>query len=360
MGALERNDIWEKCKIPDGKKTVGCKWVFSIKRRPDVSIERYKVWLVAKGYTQTYGVDYDETFSPVAKMNTIRALLSVATNRDWPLHQFDVTNAFLHGELKREVYMEAPPGFSEGFKKREGCRIKKTLYGLKQSPIVWFGRFKEAMTKYGFKQSNSDHTLFLKRRENKITCLIIYVDDMIITGDDTEEIERLKGSLFQEFEMKDLGNLKYFLGIEVLCSDGGFFLRQKKYILDILAEMGLIDCKPADTPTLVNHGLQISEEAELANQGQYQRLVGKLIYLSHTRPDIAYVMGIVSQFMHRPQRDHYEAALRIVKYLKGITGHAIMFRKSEHRGVYGFTIGQVIQLIENQRLDTSQSLKVIW
>ncbi|XP_047966014.1 uncharacterized mitochondrial protein AtMg00810-like [Salvia hispanica] len=160
---------------------------------------------------------------------------------------------------------------------------------------------------------------------------------MIITGDDTKEIERLKGSLFQEFEMKDLGNLKYFLGIEVLRSEGGIFLRQKKYILDILAETGLLDCKPVDTPILVNHGLQILEGAEPANQGKYQRLVGKLIYLSHTRPNIAYTVGIVSQFMHKPQKHHYEAALRIVKYLKGTVGHGIMFKKNEQRGIYGYT-----------------------
>lgn len=132
------------------------------------------------------------------------------------------------------------------------------------------------MTKYGFRQSNWNHMLFLKKRDDKITCLVTYVDDMIFTGDNTEEIERLKGSLFQEFEMKDLGNLKYFLGIEVLRSEGGIFLRQKKYILDIMVETGLIDCKPADTPILVNHGLQILDEAELADQGKYQRLVGKL------------------------------------------------------------------------------------
>lgn len=233
--------------------------------------------------------------------------------------------------------MEAPPGFRDGFGKGEGCRLKKTLYGLKQSPRVWFGRFSEAMTKNGFKQSNSDHTLFLKRRGNLITCLIIYVDDMIITGDDVEEIDRLKKNLFQEFEMKDLGNLKYFLGIEVLRSEGGIFLRQKKYTLDILAETGLLDCKPVETPMLVNHGLQISEEAEPTEQGRYQRLVGKLIYLSHTRPDIAYAVGIVSQFMHRPQKDHYEVALRIVKYLKGTAGHGVVFRKNGQRGVYGYT-----------------------
>ncbi|XP_042005728.1 uncharacterized mitochondrial protein AtMg00810-like [Salvia splendens] len=160
---------------------------------------------------------------------------------------------------------------------------------------------------------------------------------MTITGDDTEKIKRLNGSLFHEFEMKDLGNLKYFLGIKMLRSEGGIFLRQKKYVLDILVETGLIDCKPVDTSILVNHGLQISDEAELADQGKYQCLVGKLIYLSHTRLDIAYAVGTVSQFMHRPQKDHYVAALRIVRYLKGTAEHGIMFKKNEHRGIYGFT-----------------------
>ena len=160
------------------------------------------------------------------------------------------------------------------------------------------------MFKHGFQQNHSDHTLFTKRRDNKVTCLIIYVDDMIITGDDVEEIQRLKENLFREFEMKDPGALKYFLGIEVLRSRHGIFLRQKKYVLDLLTETGLLECKPADTPMVPNHGLKIEEGAELADKERYQRLVGKLIYLSHTRPDITYAVGIVSQFMHQPQANH--------------------------------------------------------
>ena len=156
------------------------------------------------------------------------------------------------------------------------------------------------MKKYDYRQSNSDHTLFLKKKNGKITCLIFYVDDMIITGDDEEEIGELRKNLFKEFEMKDLGLLKYFLGIEVLRSDRGIFINQRKYILDLLAEVGMIDCKPADTPMIQNHGLQIVEEAKLTDRGRYQRLVGKLIYLSHTRPNIAYAVGIVCQFMHSP------------------------------------------------------------
>nr|GEX14744.1 putative ribonuclease H-like domain-containing protein [Tanacetum cinerariifolium] len=151
-----------------------------------------------------------------AKIDTIRVLFSIAINKGWPLHQFDVTNAFLHGELKDEVYMDPPLAFVESSNPREVCHLKKSLYGLKQSPRAWFGRFTLAMTKYGFKQSNSNHTLFLKRKGKLITCLIIYVNDMISTGNDEEEITRLRTNLFKEFEMKDLGRLKYFLGIEVL------------------------------------------------------------------------------------------------------------------------------------------------
>uniref|UniRef100_A0A803ND66 Reverse transcriptase Ty1/copia-type domain-containing protein n=1 Tax=Chenopodium quinoa TaxID=63459 RepID=A0A803ND66_CHEQI len=175
---------------------------------------------------------------------------------------------------------------------------------------------KPVMKKFKYKQSNSDHTLFFKRKGELTTCLIIYVDDMIITGDDIEEIEQLKGKLFQEFEMKDLGNLKYFLGIEVLRSKGGIFISQRKYILDFLTETGMINCKPADTPMIMNHGLQIIEGSELVNQTRYQRLVGKLIYLSHTQPDLAYVVGVVSRFMHKPQKQHLEAVYRILRYLK--------------------------------------------
>nr|GEZ48146.1 ribonuclease H-like domain-containing protein [Tanacetum cinerariifolium] len=195
--------------------------------------------------------------------------VSVA-NKGWPLHQFDVKNAFLHGELKKEVYMEAPHGFTNKFGEREVCLLKKSLYGLKQSPRAWFGRFTLAMKNYSFKQSNSDHTLFLKQRGNLITCLIIYVDDMIVTGDDKEEITKLKKYLFTEFEMKDLGRLKYFLRIEVLRSKQGIFMCQKRYILDLLAETGMIDCKPADTPMIVNQKLHMEEKAELANKGKYQ------------------------------------------------------------------------------------------
>ena len=153
ISALNKNETWEKCELPRGKKTVGCRWVYTIKYLTDGTIERYKARLVAQGYTQTYGVDYSETFSPVAKIDTIWVLFSTAANKDWPLYQFDVKNAFLHGKIEEEVYMKAPPSFSSGFSPEERCKLKKALYALNQSPRAWFGRFTAAMTKFGYKQA---------------------------------------------------------------------------------------------------------------------------------------------------------------------------------------------------------------
>jgi hypothetical protein len=194
----------------------------------------------------------------VAKINIVRILLSLAVNFDWSLHQFDVKNAFLHGNLQEEVYMELPPGCQlqvEGSK--QVCKLRKSLYGLKQSPRAWFGRFTNSMKAFGYQQSSSDHTLFIKHKEGKLTILIIYVDDMIVTGNDSVEKESLQTYLSREFEMKDLGPLKYFLGIEVLRSRHGILLSQRKYTIDLLNKVSMLACKPSDTPAAENVKLSV-------------------------------------------------------------------------------------------------------
>ncbi|KAK0581627.1 hypothetical protein LWI29_016112 [Acer saccharum] len=338
MKALQKNYTWEIVDLPKGKKAVGCRWVYTVKHKAGGSIEKYKARLVAKGYTQTYGVDYQETFAPVAKLNTVRVLLSLAANQEWPLKQLDVKNAFLHGELSEEVYMDLPPGLDSNTGKV--CKLKKALYGLKQSPRAWFGRLSTSMRKFGYQQSNSDHTLFFKRKGDKITMLIVYVDDMIVTGNDDLEMTNLQSHLATEFEMKDLGVLRYFLGIEVARSKHGIFLSQRKYVLDLLTETGMLASKPADTLMDQNHKLcecLDHPDQTPANKERYQRLVGKLIYLSHTRPDIAYAVSVVSQFMHAPTESHMDAVLRILRYLKGAPGRGLMFSKNEHLDIEGYT-----------------------
>ncbi|CAL2259305.1 unnamed protein product [Prunus armeniaca] len=318
-------------------KPIGCRWVFIVKYNVDGTVERYKARLVAKGFTQTYRVDYHDTFAHVAKMNTVRVLLSLAVNLDWTLRQFDVKNAFLHGELEEEVYMSLPPGYRVIGETGNMCKLKKALYGLKQSPRAWFGRFTTAMKMFGYRQANTDHTLFIKHRAGKVTLLIIYVDDMIVTGDDTVEIEELQKHLASEFEMKDLGSLKYFLGVEVTRSKHGLFLSQRKYVMDLLADTGMLNCKPADTPIVGNHKLGVYVDQVPTNRERYQRLVGRLIYLSLTRPDIAYAVSVASQFMHSPSEDHIAAVMRILSYLKSAPGRGLLFKKNGHLDMEGYT-----------------------
>lgn len=167
LKALNEKKTWDVVDMPKGKKLVGCKWIFSVKVGKNGIIERYKACLVARGYTQTYGIDYEQTFAPVAKLNSIRVLLSIAANLDWELHQMDVSNAFLNGTLEEEVYMKLPPGFEHKEKTGSVCKLKKALYGLKQSPRAWFTHFSKVMKNFGYCQGQVDHTLFVKESKNK-------------------------------------------------------------------------------------------------------------------------------------------------------------------------------------------------
>ncbi|KAL0303581.1 UNVERIFIED_CONTAM: Retrovirus-related Pol polyprotein from transposon RE1 [Sesamum radiatum] len=233
--------------------------------------------------------------------------------------------------------MTAPPGFEDEFG-TQVCILKKALYGLKQYPRAWFGRFTKVMLGMKYKQSQGDHTLFTKfSTGSKMAALIVYVGDIIVRGNDTEEMNQLKLKLAQEFEIKDLGKLKYFLSIEVARSKAGIFLSQRKHILDSLKETGMMGCKPIHTPIESNHKLSEAKDDEPVDKGRYQRLVGRLIYLSHTWPYIAYTVSIISQFMHNPKSVHLQAISRVLSYLKTTPGRGIMLSKNESRTIEAYT-----------------------
>ncbi|KAM2129542.1 hypothetical protein ACFX1R_009206 [Malus domestica] len=323
LAALEANCTWSLTPLPRGKTPIGCRWVYKIKHRSDGSIERYKARLVAKGYTQLEGVDFHDTFSPTAKMVTVRCLLALAASRQWSLHQLDVHNAFLHGDLHEEIYMTLPPGL-----RRQGenlvCRLSKSLYGLKQASRQWFAKFSEAIQSAGYVQSKSDYSLFTRKQGKSFTALLIYVDDILITGNDSSTIDALKQFLNGRFKIKDLGDLKYFLGIEVSRSKKGIFISQRKYALEILKDGGLLGARPVDFP--MEQNLKLSNNgAILKDPAKYRRLVGRLIYLTITRPDITYSVHVLSRFMHEPRTPHMEAALRILKYIKNTPGQGLFF-----------------------------------
>ena len=325
IDALEENGTWTIEDLPPGKRAIGSKWVYKIKHNADGTIERYKARLVALGNKQIEGVDYGETFAPVAKMETVRLFLEVAAGKDWSVHQMDVHNAFLHGDLDEEVYMKPPPGFYTTDDKKV-CRLRKSLYGLKQSPRCWFGKLTSALRDYGFVQSLSDYSLFSFDKGGIQINILIYVDDMIIASNNSGALDIFKNYLASCFKMKDLGAVKYFLGIEVSRSSKGFYLSQRKYAMEIVSEAGLLGSKPASFPLEQNHKLALSESPLLRHLEQYRRMIGRLIYLSATRPDLTYCVHVLAQFMQTPREDHWQAALRVVRYIKGTAGQGILLQ----------------------------------
>ena len=295
LDALSKNCTWDLVDLPPDKYVVGCNWVFKIKTRSDGSIERYKARLVAKGFTQEYGIDYEETFAPVACLSSVRTLLAVATFHQWKLFQMDVKNAFLNGDLSEEVYMQPPPGLSHPPDKV--CRLCRALYGLKQAPRAWFAKFSSTVFLLGLSISSYDSIIFLHHTVKGTILLLLYIDDIIITDDDLSEIQELKDFLSQNFEIKDFGHLSYFLGLEITSSDDGFYFTQAKYTSDFLSRAGLTDHKIVDTPIELNVRLTPSSGELLPDPTLYWQLVGSLVYLTVTRPNISYVVHQVSQIM---------------------------------------------------------------
>ncbi|RVW79188.1 Retrovirus-related Pol polyprotein from transposon RE1 [Vitis vinifera] len=267
---------------------------------------------------------------PTAKIISVRCLLALAATRGWSLHQMDVNNAFFHGDLHEEIYMSPPLGLRRQGEENLVCRLHKSLYGLKQASRQWFAKFSEAIQSAGYAQSRADYSLFTRKQGKSFTAILIYVDDILITGNDPVSIATTKKFLHSHFHLKDLGDLKYFLGIEVSASKNGIFVSQRKYALEIIEDAGLLGAAPIDTP--MERGLKLSDKSDLLkDQGRYRRLVGRLIYLTVSRPDIAYAVHVLSRFMHQPRKAHMEATFRVVRYLKNAPGQA----EVEYRAMTG-------------------------
>ncbi|KAK9038646.1 hypothetical protein V6N11_023503 [Hibiscus sabdariffa] len=278
--ALQRNNTWKLVLLPEGRKAVSCKWLFKIKRNADGSMARYKARLVAKGFSQMPGQDYSDTFSLVVKTTTVNVVLSLAVKYGRRLHQVDVNNAFLNGELGEDVYMEQPPGFEV-------------------SAV-------DGSSNYVY--------------------ILVYIDDIIITRKRDEEVEEVVKSLSEKFALKDLGELSYFLGVEVQRTEGELILSQRKYILELLERTKMTQAKLASTPLIVTSKLTKDEGSLIEDARGFRSIVGALLYLNHTRPDIAFAVNKVAQFMHAPREAHWEAVKRILKYLNGTLNFGLVFR----------------------------------
>lgn len=317
----------------------------------DGTLERCKARLVAKGFTQQYGIDYDETFSPVIKMSSVRCLIALAASRKWPLFQLDVNNAFLHGDLSEEVYMKIPPGISH--KPNQVCRLRKSLYGLKQASRKWFEKLVRELLSLGYTESRNDYSLFIKRSSTSITVVAVYVDDIIVTGDNYSEITDLKNHMHHIFSIKDLGILHYFLGIEVGYVTDGIILSQKKFSNDILKDCDFDYSKPAVTPLPLNLKSSATNGPLYPHPEHYRSIVGKLNYLTNTRPDLSYAIQTLSQYMQAPRLPHFDALCHTVRYVAHTLGQGILLKASNSLTLQAFSDSDWASCIDTRKSITS-------
>ncbi|XP_020701300.1 uncharacterized protein LOC110113182 [Dendrobium catenatum] len=250
-------------------------------------------------------------------MPTIQLLLALAVNRQWPMHQLDVSNAFLHGDLPDDIYMRQPPGFTDQTQPDAVCKLQKSLYGLKQAPRQWFNKLTSFLQTHGFRFSRSDPSLLIFNKDNIQIYFLIYVDDFLVTGNNDTAIKQLLHQLQAQFALKQLGQISLFLGIQVLQSTNGFFLSQQHYATKLLHDAGYADCNPATTPVTPSSKQDPTESAPFHDPTLYRQLAGSLQYLSITRPDIAFATNAVYQHMQKPTDKDFKALKRLLRYIKG-------------------------------------------
>ena len=330
MDSLSQMNTWTL--VPpstEDHNIVDCKWIFKRKYNENGQIDRYKARVVARGFSQRYGIDYEDTFAPVVRLNTLRAMIALAVHKNMQIHQMDVKTAFLNGELKETVYMKQPPGMEEEGKENWVCKVNRSIYGLKQSPRQWNTMFDQKLKEMGFEQSIKDPCLYVKKRP--LTYLTIYVDDVVLAGESLEAIQTVKDQLRDRFHMSDMGRLHHILGIKVIHGrNGEISLTQETYIKNLLKKFRLENMKIYATSSDVSVVLEKSsadDSAQLVNVTLYQSMVGSLMYCSlGSRPDIHYAVNAAARYCSEPNQHHLTAVKRIFGYLKGTSNMCLTYQ----------------------------------
>jgi hypothetical protein len=328
--SLKMNNTWELIDKPDDRLVIKNRWVYKVKTNVDGCIEKFKARLVAKGYSQKAGIDYNETFSPVARFDTIRVVLSVAASKKLKLATFDIKTAFLYGELDEEIYMSQPPGYEDGTDRV--CKLNKSLYGLKQSPRCWNKRFKEFLDKHGLKNSDADPCLFYSNSDEHKLIIAVYVDDGLVAYQNESDFESLIADLKTEFQVT-VSSASCFLGLQLeQMIDGSIAVKQEKYTKQILQRFDMIDCNKVDTPME-----KLSTEAEICDDNDamnypYREAVGSLMYLAiGSRPDIMFAVSYASQKLENPTKNDWNRVKRIFRYLKGTLDLGIVYSSTSQK-----------------------------
>lgn len=321
------NDVWTLVPPPSNQTIIGTKWVYKNKLDANGVVSRNKARLVAQGYTQQEGIDFDETYAPVARLESIRILLAYACANDLKLYQMDVKSAFLNGLINEEVYVAQPPGFIDFEKPKHVYKLKKALYGLKQAPKAWYDRLKSFLIKHNYTMGLVDNTLFTKKKESHIIIVQIYVDDIIFGSTCQDTCDDFSKIMHDEFEMSMMGELSFFLSLQIKQVEDGIFFNQSKYIKEMLKKFGLEESKPIRTPMSSDTKLTKDEDGESVDNTKYRGMIGSLLYLTASRPDIMFSVCLCARFQENPKTSHLEAVKRIFRYIKGTTQLGLWYPK---------------------------------
>ncbi|KAK2374267.1 putative mitochondrial protein [Trifolium repens] len=336
LNQFQRNDVWDLVPRPTHKNIIGTKWVFRNKLNEQGEVVRNKARLVAQGYSQQKGIDFTETFAPVARLEAIRLLLSYAVNNGITLYQMDVKSAFLNGVISKEVYVKQPPGFEDLKNPDYVYKLKKSLDGLKQAPRAWYERLSNFLLENGFQKGQIDNTLFRKTTKKDILIIQIYVDDIIFGSTNASLCKNFSKLMQDEFEMSMMGELKFFLGIQINQGKDGTYIHQSKYTKELLKKFNLEDCKIMSTPMHPSSSLSKEEIGSKVDQKLYRGMIGSLLYLTASRPDILYSVCLCARFQSDPREPHLTAVKRIFRYLKGTTNLGLLYKKSLDSKLVGF------------------------
>ena len=326
MASLKENDTFTVVELPEGKQSVGGRWVFALKDNPDGTV-RYKARYVAKGYTQIKGIDYYETFSPTAKMTSLRILIQLAAQYGMCIHQLDVKTAYLNAPIDCEIYVEQPKGFETPVNSENLVwKLNRSLYGLKQSGRNWNSLLHDYLIQNGFIQSLADSCVYTRNSKDATVILLVWVDDIIIATNGEQLLLEVKNLLKLKFKMTDLGRLSRFLGIQFKY-DGGITMDQTHYLKKILSRYNMENCKPKATPS--EQKLNFSSDLEITNVTKYREMIGSLIYaMTCTRPDLCWIVTKLSQYLDKPTSEHHTAVKHVLRYIRGTLDYKLYFGKT--------------------------------
>ncbi|GJY52009.1 putative ribonuclease H-like domain-containing protein [Tanacetum coccineum] len=310
-------DVWTLVDLPNGKRPIGTKWVFRNKKDERGIVIKNKARLVAQGYTQEEGIDYDKVFAPVARIEAIRLFLAYASFKDFVVYQMDVKSAFLYGKIEEEVYVCQPPGFEDPDFPDRVYKVEKALYGLHQAPRAWYETLSTYLLDNGFQRGKIDKTLFIRRDKGDILLVQVYVDDIIFGSTKKSLCTEFEKMMHKKFQMSSMGELTFFLGLQVKQKEDGIFISQDKYVTEILKKFGFTDVKTASTPMETQKPLLKDEDGEEVDVHLYRSMIGSLMYLTSSRPDIMFVVCACARYQVNPKVSHLHAVKRIFRYLKG-------------------------------------------